>query len=104
MYVHCMYGLGTHPVPKWNIRITYGLGSDRFSPNYQKSMCVWFWFTPGYVIRVCTYNVCTGPYVHCTYGSVRILYVNELNTVNTVNDLFLRKAGRYLWQSPFQIV
>ena len=40
----CMYGLGSHPVPKRNIRITYGLGSDRFSPNYQKSMCVWFWF------------------------------------------------------------
>ena len=33
MYVHCMYGLGSHPVPKRNIRITYGLGSDRFSPN-----------------------------------------------------------------------
>ena len=82
MDVHCMYGLGSQPVPKRNIRITYSLGSDRFSPNYQKSMCVWFWFT-----------------LRCTYGSVRtmsvrILYVNELNTVNAVNDLFLRKAGR----------
>ena len=46
------------------------------------------------VIRVCTYNVRTGPYVQCTYMSVRILYVNELITVNTVNDLFLRKVGR----------
>ena len=33
------------------------------------------------------YNVCTGPYVQCTYMSVRILYVNDLE-----NDLFLRKA------------
>ena len=93
MYVHCMYGLGSHPVPKRNIRITYGLGSDRFSPNYQKSMCVWFWFTLR-CNRVCTYNVRTGLSVQCTYMFVRILYVNELNTVNAVNDLFLRKAGR----------
>ena len=85
MYVHFMYGLGSHPVPKRNIRITYGLGSDRFSPNYQKSMCVRFWFTLG-----CN----TGMYVQCTYMSVRILYVNKLDTINTVNVLFLRKAGR----------
>ena len=98
MYVHCMYGLGSHPVPKLNIRITYGLGSHRFSPNYQKSMCVWFWFTlgcnTGLYVRVRMYNVRTGPYVQCTYMSVRILYVKELNTVNTVNDLFLRKVSR----------
>ena len=43
------------------------------------------------VIRVCTYNVRTGPYVQCTYMSVRILYVNELITVDTVNYLFLRR-------------
>ena len=32
MYIHCMYGLGSHPVPKQNIQIKFGLGSDRFSP------------------------------------------------------------------------
>ena len=102
MYVHCMYSLGLHPVPKQNIRIMYGLGSDRFSPNYQKSMCVRFWFTLGCTygsvrtmyVRVHTYNVCTGPYIQCMYMSVHILYVNDLDTVNTENYLFLRKAGR----------
>ena len=45
-------------------------------------------------VLVCTYNVNTDPYVQCAYMSVSILYVNELDTVNTVNDLFLRKSGR----------
>ena len=79
MYVHCMYGLGSHPVPKRNVRITYGLGSDRFSPNYQKSMCVWFWFTPG-----CG----TGLYVQCTYGSVRTMNIR-------VRTYIVRKQTNY---------
>ena len=40
------------------------------------------------------YNVRTDPYSQCTYMSVRILYINDLDMVNTVIDLFLRKAGR----------
>ena len=84
MYVHCMYGLGSHPVLKRNIRITYSLGSDRVSPNYQKSMCVRFWFTLG-----CTYgSVRTGPYVQGTYGSVRTMYVH-------VHTYIVRKRPRY---------
>ena len=82
-----MYSLGSHPVPKRNIRITYGLGSIRFSPYYQKSMCVRFWFTLG-----CTYGS-VRTIVQCTYMSVRILYVNDLDMVNTVNDLFFEKSG-----------
>ena len=37
MYVRCTYGSGSHPVKKWDIQITFGLGSDRFSPKYTKS-------------------------------------------------------------------
>ena len=45
-----------------------------------------------YTVR--TNNVRTGPYVQCNYRSVCILYVNELDIVNTVNDIILRKLGR----------
>ena len=81
MDVQCTYivCLGSHPVPKRNIRITYGLGSDRFSPNYQKSMCVWFWFT---------LRCKTGLYVQCTYGSVRTMYVH-------VRTYIVRKRTKY---------
>ena len=87
MYVHCMYGLGSNPVPKRNIRITFGLGSDRFSPIAIQNQCA-YGFGSHLDVGVCTYNVCTGPSVQCTYISVRILYLNEIDTVNTVNDLF----------------
>ena len=93
MYVHCMYSLGLHPVPKRNIQITFGLGSDRFSPEYPKSLCVWFWFTLMDVC--CTYwSLCTMYAQVRTYMAYDISYVNELDTVNTVNDIFLRKQGR----------
>ena len=42
------------------------------------------------------YNVRKGLYVQWTYMSVRISYINELDTVNAVNDIFLRKPGRKL--------
>ena len=44
-------------------------------------------------VRVRMYNVRMGLYVQCTYMSVRISYVNELDTVNTVNDIFFEKNG-----------
>ena len=79
MYIHCTCGLGSHPVPKWNIRITFGLGSERFSPRYPKSsethpsghrdivrMVLVHTHECTCYVRVRTYNVRTGPYEYCT--------------------------------------
>ena len=79
MYVHCMYGLGSHPVPKRNIRITYSLGSDRF-PLTIKNQCA---FGSGSHL-----DVHTGLYVQCTYGSVRTMYVH-------VRTYIVRKQTKY---------
>ena len=68
MYVHCMYSLGSHPVPKRNIRITIGFGSDRFSPNYPK--CAYS--SGSHLDEHCTY----GSDVQCTYRSVRTMYIH----------------------------
>ena len=73
MYVHCMYGLGSNLVPKRNIRITFGLGSDRFSPIAIQNKCA-YGFGSHLDVRVCTYNVCrvstynvrTYLYLYCT--------------------------------------
>ena len=81
MYVHCMYGLGWHPVPKLNIQITFGLGSDRFSPKYVKS-CVYSFGSHSWMNMVCT-----GPYVQCTYGSVHTMYLQ-------VSTYIVRKQTR----------
>ena len=71
MYIHCTCGLGSHPVPKWNIRITFGLGSEGFSPRYPKSSET---HPSGHrdIVRMVWFTLMN---VHVMYGSVRTMYV-----------------------------